>query len=92
MAYRDSQYDEDDEAELDEREEPDEADTDDRLEAELVPCPDCGKAVYEEAEVCPHCGSFISGETVTAKRPWWVVAAAIALLVAVLLGLLFSVL
>ena len=93
MAYRDAPYDEDDEANLDDREEPDEADTDPdgRLGADLVPCPYCGKAVYEEADVCPHCGSFIVAERVTSKRPWWVVAAAIVLLAAVISGWLLSV-
>ena len=87
MAYRDAPDDEeDDEAEVDDREEPDEADTDDRLETELVPCPYCGMAVYEEAEVCPHCKSFITAGRVTAKRPWWVVGAAVVLLLAILLG------
>ena len=25
-----------------------------------LPCPSCGEPVYEEADVCPHCGDFIT--------------------------------
>lgn len=28
-------------------------------ELEFLPCPECGKQVYEEAEQCPYCGSYI---------------------------------
>ena len=28
--------------------------------AEEVPCPSCGEPVYEEADVCPHCGDYIT--------------------------------
>src|SRR4051812_43962722 len=56
-------YDEDNEAYLDESEEIDDSDLDDRIdddddEAEKLPCPECGEPVYEQAERCPHCGSY----------------------------------
>ena len=86
MSYRDS--DEDDEADLDEREEPDESDTDAGDDAEVVPCPYCGKGVHEEAEVCPHCRNFIVAEDASRRRPWWVVAGAAACVVVVLLWIL----
>ena len=27
---------------------------------EDVPCPSCGEPVYEEADLCPSCGDFIT--------------------------------
>jgi DNA-directed RNA polymerase subunit RPC12/RpoP len=85
MAYRDEEADEEG---LDERELPDEADQDERDDddVETVPCPECGKPVYEEADVCPHCGSFILRD-VRAGRPRWVLATALILLGALALGL-----
>ena len=84
MAYHDEQF-EDDEAELDEREEPDASDVDDDDAPEMLPCPFCGKPVYESADVCPHCRNFVSFEGHSGRRPWWAIAAAVALLVATLL-------
>lgn len=89
MAYRDEPADEE-EADLDERDDPDESDMDDGDEPETVPCPYCGKPVSEEAELCPHCHSFISFAETSGGRSWWVIAAAVALLAAILLGLVFS--
>jgi hypothetical protein len=37
-------------------------DDDDDDQVDQVPCPYCGKPVYERAEVCPHCRSYISRE------------------------------
>ena len=48
--------------------EPDDADVD----ADEMPCPYCGKHVYEQAEVCPHCGNYISQEDAPSRRwPRW---------------------
>jgi hypothetical protein len=55
--------DEDDDAEPDDRELPDPADVDDADDEEesvTEPCPHCGKPVYENADVCPHCRNFLS--------------------------------
>jgi predicted nucleic acid-binding Zn ribbon protein len=86
MAYRN----EDDEHDLDDPEAPDEADQDeggdeDDATAETVPCPHCGKAIYEEAEVCPHCGAFVDREARAGRSPW-VFVTAIVLVAAILLG------
>ncbi|TWT85974.1 hypothetical protein Pla123a_07820 [Posidoniimonas polymericola] len=43
-------------------------------EAELVDCPACGAAIYEEAEQCPVCGEYITHSTSpwAGKPGWWV--------------------
>ncbi|NLF31628.1 MAG: hypothetical protein GX591_12165 [Planctomycetes bacterium] len=48
---------------LDEDEFPDEADLaddGDEVLGSLVPCPHCGRAMYEEAPRCPMCGQWVS--------------------------------
>jgi hypothetical protein len=64
---------------------PDELDSDDDL-TETVPCPECGAEVYEEAEQCPRCGSYIThGGSVWAGRPiWWIVLGLLGLVAGVL--------
>lgn len=86
--------DEDDEGDPDEdretlsaRDEPDEADRDDADDAddETTPCPFCGKPVYEQAELCPHCGNYLSTEDAPRHRPWWIWVGVILCLAGVLL-------
>lgn len=64
-----------DEADLDEREWPDESDVGD--EEATSPCPFCGKAVWEQADVCPHCRNFISFDGPPRRKPWWILVGAI---------------
>ena len=90
MAYRDDPF-EDDEAELDEREDPDDSDVDDREDSETLPCPFCGRPVYEAADVCPHCRNFISFEGASPRKPWWFVAVVVTLVVALLVAALVCV-
>ena len=47
-------------------------------------CPYCGKAMYEDAEVCPHCRSYISDEDAPRRLPRWVWTAAVLALAGVL--------
>jgi hypothetical protein len=54
---------------------------DDDDDLETVPCPYCGKEVYEEAERCPHCEQYISREDAPARKPLWIVAGALVCLV-----------
>ncbi len=75
----------DDEDYLDEREFPDEADQDDDDGPETMPCPYCRAEISEDAAICPRCRSFISAEDVSGRKPWWIIAAAIALLAAILI-------
>jgi predicted nucleic acid-binding Zn ribbon protein len=84
MAHTEDEF-EGDEADLDEREDPDESDTDADDEAETLPCPFCGKPVYEGADVCPHCRNFVSFGEASGRKPRWVIAAALALLVFIVL-------
>ena len=78
--------------ELEPLEPPDESDMDDddgddSDEPEVVPCPYCGEEISEEAEVCPHCRSYISAEDAPpARKPWYVLLGTVALLAAILVG------
>jgi hypothetical protein len=62
----------DDSEELDRSEFPasdDEGDDDDTM-----PCPYCRRAVYAEAERCPHSENYLSREDApSAPKPWWIV-------------------
>jgi hypothetical protein len=40
-------------------------------EIELVPCPYCRRMIYEEAEQCPSCRSYISREDAPLRRTSW---------------------
>ena len=88
MTYRDS-YDDDPDTgpDLSDRDLPDEADTDDSDadNAETIPCPHCRKPIYENAELCPHCKSYISNEDAPRRYPWWLIAGVVVCLVLVLL-------
>ena len=35
-----------------------------------VPCPHCGKDVYEDAERCPSCGNYLSREDAPLTQSW----------------------
>lgn len=42
--------------------------------ADTLPCPNCGAQIYEDTEVCPVCGEYIShGSSAWSDKPaWWV--------------------
>jgi hypothetical protein len=89
---------------LDEREYPDEdvdddydsddCDGDDPGEPGLTrECPRCGADIYEDAEQCPLCGTWLTAETSPWKgRAWWWVALGIAGIVAIVVVLALGVL
>ena len=56
-------------------------------------CPFCRVPVYEEAEQCPHCGTYITEEEAPAGRtkPWWIVAGTVACLAVVYLWIRYGV-
>jgi len=57
---------------------------------ETVPCPHCRRLVYEDAERCPHCGSYLSREDAPREaKPLWVVATVLVVLAAILLTWIF---
>lgn len=51
-------------------------DEDDEDEDNTLPCPECGREVYDQADVCPWCGAFIihSADNPWAGRSWWWIA------------------
>ena len=73
----------DDESEFDDdREDPDWPDEDD--EETTVPCPYCGREIYDEVLQCPHCENYLSAEdSPPAQKPWWLILGAVAGLYAV---------
>jgi hypothetical protein len=64
---------------------PDQSGDDDDL-SETIPCPQCGAEVYEDAEQCPRCGSYLThGSSVWAGRSIaWIVLGMLGVLAAVL--------
>jgi len=61
---------------------------DDDDSAELLPCPDCGESIYEEAERCPYCGSYVVHSTGPWQgKTWWWIAIGAAGVVAVIWSL-----
>ena len=57
-------------------------------ENDLISCPNCGAAAYEDAEQCPSCGDYIVHvSSVWNDRPLWWVLLAIAGIIAVILVL-----
>jgi hypothetical protein len=65
-------------------------DDDDEGEA-AVPCPYCGKEMYEDSPRCPHCGQYISDEDAPPRRaPWWIIVGVVLCLCAVVVWILTS--
>ena len=48
-----------------------------------VPCPFCGREIYEDVNVCPRCENFIISDRVNSGHPRWIFWTA-ALLLAVI--------
>jgi hypothetical protein len=72
--------DEDWEGAEDDAEGPDASDVgDEDDEDDTIPCPHCGKSVYEQAQRCPHCGQYFSDEAVASRKPLWVFITALVL-------------
>jgi uncharacterized paraquat-inducible protein A len=48
----------------------DEDDSDDGIDEDPdeMPCPACGRMVYEDAPKCPHCGEWITAATAAERR------------------------
>jgi hypothetical protein len=42
-------------------------------EEETMPCPNCGKEIYEDAEFCPYCKNYVELKAAGgSKHLWWV--------------------
>ncbi len=55
----------------------------DEPDDEMVPCPHCRRPVYEDAERCPACGQYLTGEDAPRRRPLWLILGVGACLVIV---------
>ena len=60
---------------------PDESDQDFSDDPEFVRCPNCRKLVSEDAEQCPHCGTYVSREDAPSKPRWFFIAVVVTLIV-----------
>lgn len=50
-----------------------------------IPCPYCGRPIYDDAPRCPHCENYLSDEEAApARQPWWVILGVILVLLLVL--------
>jgi len=39
-----------------------------------IPCPHCGRPIYEDSERCPYCGDYVSDhDAAPARKPWWII-------------------
>jgi tRNA(Ile2) C34 agmatinyltransferase TiaS len=46
-----------------------------------VSCPYCRERIHEDAQRCPHCGTYISEEDrPIAPKPWWLLAGVVVCL------------
>jgi hypothetical protein len=61
----------------------DEEDDDD-----TVPCPNCRRAIHEEAERCPYCEQYITAEDAPSRPPVWLALGVLLCLVIVVLWIL----
>jgi hypothetical protein len=74
----------------DDSQEPDEDDWPESDEDSIaVSCPECGGEVYEDADLCPHCGNFLEQtlEHPMSNKPLWFVVLGLLGLLATLLAL-----
>ena len=56
---------------------PDEHDLEDEFadgpELDQVPCPSCGRMIYDDTDKCPHCGDWVMPmASAAARRPTWI--------------------
>lgn len=74
---------------LDDWEYPDPDQDDDN--SETVTCPQCGADVYEEADQCPACGTFLIPDTrVWSGRSFWWIALGLLGILAVVAALVLG--
>lgn len=61
---------------------------DDDDESYTVDCPECGAEVYEDAERCPSCGSYIilssSGSVWQGRPAWWIILGLLGIIAVIL--------
>lgn len=65
--------------------------SDDDTSEDLIECPNCGAAIFDESVACPRCGEYITDSSHPfAGRPWWWLALGALGIIALLAALLFS--
>jgi predicted nucleic acid-binding Zn ribbon protein len=81
-------YPDEDEGDVGAWEDPDESDMDDEDDdgPSLVACPYCQREISEDAEICPKCGSYISGEDAPRRRMPTLIIIGVALMALVLIA------
>jgi hypothetical protein len=57
-------------------------------EEETMPCPYCGRAIYDDAERCPYCENYISREDAPSRHPLWLIIGVLICLAIVALWVL----
>jgi len=61
---------------------------DDNDTTETIACPQCGEQVYEDAEQCPYCGTYLTSQTSPwVGRSFWWIALALLGIVATIVAL-----
>ena len=71
---RDVWNDDDEEGDVDDTE-------DEESAAATIPCPECRRAVYEDAPRCPHCGHYLADDdAVPRRKPWWIIVGTVLVL------------
>ena len=77
-------YQPDDDPDFDDPEAPDPSDLDPDPFSETEPCPNCGKPVYEHAQICHHCGKYIGLQDSPRPKPLWLILAAVGTVVGII--------
>lgn len=61
-----------------------EGEADEDFNESTLPCPKCGRPIYEDAERCPRCGYYVTAlEGYPARKPWWIILGALLAIYAV---------
>ena len=55
-------------------------------ESDVISCPGCGSAIYEDALQCPYCGDYVTADTSAwGGRPtWWIILGLLGILATIL--------
>jgi hypothetical protein len=86
MPRRDSRWDEDadDDFEDDDLDSGEDWTDDPDDDSATLPCPRCGRDVYEDAAYCPYCDADLSDDELRPygrrRHPWWIILGTIACL------------
>lgn len=55
-------------------------------------CPECGKEVFDDTDICYHCGHAIRKDPASARTPRWVIVVIIIIVLTFVFGVLRGVL